>query len=442
MKTKKLINGHLRLKYPGNKQEILYISGMKKLSVTCIFLFAFLAIYAQDKASIEWLNNNLLPVKSLKAGNGLEDLKKLDAFIGDSRIVALGEFTHGTSEVFTMKHRMLEYLVKEKGFNIFSIEASMPEAYKLNEYIVQGKGKAREMVAGMNFWTWYTQEVVDMIEWMKQYNDTSSRKIYFTGFDMQQYKTALKNVKEFSIKNNIALAEKIAGFDSAAAKLVYAINADNRKAAAVLLTIASAMMQDLEASAAARQQPDYAWIKQNVNILWQFSAQNAKTQSRDESMAQNVQWLADQDPGSKIVLWAQNGHINKKKNWMGKYIEEKFGKNYLAIGFARETGTYTAFNLAGNRNKIDSANALSPSNKNDYEYYLRAAANDNYLLLLNQLTQTAQNDFLFDKKDLRNIGAAVVDGKKQFGEADLHNDFDAIIFIRNSSSSQCFSIAK
>ena len=97
------------------------------------------------------LNKNCIPLKYVTAENGLDDLKPLKDLIGDARIVSLGECTHGSSEVFSMKHRMLEYLVKEKGFTIFSIEANMPEAFALNEYIIDGKGDSRKLLAGMYF---------------------------------------------------------------------------------------------------------------------------------------------------------------------------------------------------------------------------------------------------------------------------------------------------
>lgn len=415
---------------------------MKKIIVTCLILFIVLTVHAQNQSSVEWLNNNLLPIKSLKAENGMEDLKKLDGFIGDARIIGLGEFTHGSDETFTMKHRMLEYLVKEKGFTIFSIEANMPEAYKLNDYIINGKGNAKELLGGMYFWTWYTQEVLDMIEWMKKYNETSTKKIFFTGFDMQFYKTALKNIKDFFTKYDIPADEKIANFDSAASKLVNTVNYDNRKTAAPLVEIATALMNEFELSARAKQDLDYAWIKQNLTILWQFGTMYTHKQSRDESMAKNTEWIADQNPGSKIVLWAHNGHINKKKYWMGKFLEEKFGDNYLAIGFAGEAGTYTAFNRINNRNKLDSANALYASNKKNYEYYLRSANTENYILVLKQINQNEQNEFLFEKKNLHHIGARVEEDKRQFRPTNLQREYDALIFIRNSSSSKCFSVGK
>lgn len=134
------------------------------LLLSVIFFGNLILAQSEKKSAANWLNKNGIPIKYVKAEHGFDDLNPLQDIIGDARIVALGECTHGSSEIFSMKHRMLEYLVKEKGFTIFSIEANMPEAYALNAYIIDGKGDPRKLMAGMYFWTWNTQEVLDMIE--------------------------------------------------------------------------------------------------------------------------------------------------------------------------------------------------------------------------------------------------------------------------------------
>ncbi|HYG64532.1 MAG TPA: erythromycin esterase family protein, partial [Thermoanaerobaculia bacterium] len=112
-----------------------------------------------------WLRGNALPLATAAAGNGFADLQPLRQAFGDARIVSLGEATHGTREFFLMKHRLLEFLVEEMGFTHFSIEANMPETYKMNEYVLEGQGDPEELLEGMLFWTWNTQEVLDMIHW-------------------------------------------------------------------------------------------------------------------------------------------------------------------------------------------------------------------------------------------------------------------------------------
>lgn len=136
------------------------------------------------------------------AGSGFADLAGLREIVGDARIVSLGESTHGTRECFQMKHRLLEFLVEEMGFSIFSIEASMPEAYALSDYVIHGEGNPKKLIEGMYFWTWNTQEVLDMVEWMRGWNvknppETGKPRLQFTGFDMQTPDVAWKIVGDF-----------------------------------------------------------------------------------------------------------------------------------------------------------------------------------------------------------------------------------------------------
>lgn len=85
---------------------------------------------AQERANSDdtrtWLATNVIRLNTVEAGHGFADMQPLKKIIGDARIVALGEATHGTREFFQLKHRMLEFLATEKGFTIFSIEANMP----------------------------------------------------------------------------------------------------------------------------------------------------------------------------------------------------------------------------------------------------------------------------------------------------------------------------
>jgi hypothetical protein len=81
------------------------------------------AIPEKDKSKIiSWIKQNALPLKSVKAESGLEDLSPLKNVLKDVQIVGLGEATHGTKEFFQMKHRMLEFLVKEMGFTVLALE--------------------------------------------------------------------------------------------------------------------------------------------------------------------------------------------------------------------------------------------------------------------------------------------------------------------------------
>ncbi|MCE7973647.1 MAG: hypothetical protein DYG92_04870 [Leptolyngbya sp. PLA1] len=157
---------------------------------------------AQPEPSPEtaWLRDHAFPLAAVEAGHGFDDLRPLRALIGDARIVSLGEPTHGTREAFQLKHRLLEYLVTELGFTLFSIEASSPESFRLNDYVLRGEGDPRALIKGMYFWTWDTEEVLAMVEWMRTHNQAAAAAgrppVRFTGFDMQTDTVALAIARE------------------------------------------------------------------------------------------------------------------------------------------------------------------------------------------------------------------------------------------------------
>jgi erythromycin esterase-like protein len=132
----------------------------------------------------DWIAKHAIPLKTVEPGRGTSDLQAFREIIGDARIVALGEATHGTREFFQLKHRLVELLVAEMGFSIFAIENTIPEAERLNEYIVHGRGDPEALLKGL-YGCWNTREVLAMVQWMRAFNASGKGQIEFTGFDEQ-----------------------------------------------------------------------------------------------------------------------------------------------------------------------------------------------------------------------------------------------------------------
>ena len=163
----------------------------------------------QDQSPSEWVKARAIPLKTVVAGNGFDDLRPLARVIGNARIVSLGEATHGSREFFQLKHRMLEFLATEMGFTIFSIEANMPESYRLNDYVLNGTGDPASLLKGIYFWTWDTEEVLAMIRWMREFNASRRGRVQFTGFDMQTPAVAAGIVGDFVAKRDPDLADAV-----------------------------------------------------------------------------------------------------------------------------------------------------------------------------------------------------------------------------------------
>ncbi|HIP70907.1 MAG TPA: erythromycin esterase family protein, partial [Anaerolineae bacterium] len=140
-----------------------------------------------DKDIVTWLQGKAVPFDTAEPDENYDDLMPLNNIIGDAQIVALGEATHGTHEFSAMKHRIFQFLVKEKGFNAIALEVPWAEAELINRYVRTGEGNPEELLAGLHFWITNTEELLAMIEWMRSHNQNpgDAPQVSFYGLDMQ-----------------------------------------------------------------------------------------------------------------------------------------------------------------------------------------------------------------------------------------------------------------
>src|SRR5499433_2764057 len=117
---------------------------------------------ARDREVITWLKANAMPLATAEPGTGINDLEPLRPLIGDARVVALGEATHGTREFFQLKHRVIEYCVSQLGFTVIAFEADFGATLAVNDYVLRDNGNARDAASSMGFWD--TEEVAALIE--------------------------------------------------------------------------------------------------------------------------------------------------------------------------------------------------------------------------------------------------------------------------------------
>jgi erythromycin esterase-like protein len=83
-----------------------------------------------------------------------------------------------------MKHRLFRCMVEELGFTLFAMECNLTEAERLDRYVLTGEGDPAALLRSMGFWTWNTQEVLDLLRWMRAHNATARVPVRFLGFDM------------------------------------------------------------------------------------------------------------------------------------------------------------------------------------------------------------------------------------------------------------------
>lgn len=315
-------------------------------------------------AAIAAIKKQAIPLSSVKAGSGFNDLEPIGRMVGDARIVALGEASHGTAEFFQMKHRLLEYLVEKKGFTVFAIEGNFPESQVADRYIKTGEGSPEEALASMYFWTWQTEEVRDMLKWMRAYNQRPGKHaiLSFSGFDMQTPDVAAQEAAEQVAKISPEAGKRIHELYQGIGQPPRARRGPKpAKEAAQLREKAKSAEKLIEESKQAliarNGMTGYLHARQCARVVTQSMTMMAPDGSsntydvRDYSMALNVKWLAEQAyPGQKIVLWAHNGHVSKgnyggPSRSMGSYLHEMFGNRMFVMGFASHHGAIRAIRM-------------------------------------------------------------------------------------------------
>ena len=58
----------------------------------------------------------------------------------DARVVGLLESSHGGSELFTMKHRLIEFLITRLHFSVVAFEARLSGGAVIDDYLRSSKG--------------------------------------------------------------------------------------------------------------------------------------------------------------------------------------------------------------------------------------------------------------------------------------------------------------
>jgi erythromycin esterase len=144
-------------------------------------------------------------------------------------------------------------------------------------------------------------------------------------------------------------------------------------------------------------------------------------------MADNVEWILQQNPNAKIVLWAHNGHVNKRPFAMGQYLDQKFDKEHLAIGFATSKGEYQAI---GNGKGL-SNHKLQTAPDDSIEAAFQHTGLLRFFLDLRGIATSADAAWLDESHPFRSVGALAME--QQFFPTTLPSTFDAIIYLEETS---------
>lgn len=133
-----------------------------------------------------------------------KDLNALVDQIGDSRIVLLGEASHGTHEFYLWRAAITKRLIQNKGFSFVSVEGDWPDCYRLNRYIKnypEAGNSAYEVLQEFRrwpTWMWANWEIVAFAGWLHKYNRKNlGNKVGFYGLDVYSLGESLQAILDY-----------------------------------------------------------------------------------------------------------------------------------------------------------------------------------------------------------------------------------------------------
>jgi erythromycin esterase len=388
-----------------------------------------------------WIRERALSLRTTEPTDDFSDLMHLKAFIGDARVVALGEASHGGREFFTMKHRLLRFLVKEMGFTLLGFEDGWAESLTASRYVESGLGSAEEAVDDLLAWPWKVQEVVDMLSWMRGYNESrgSAPAVSFQGFDMQQPYGAMQIVLEYLRRVDPAAAERAEsrytclGAGSDYGNLPPDVKTECRATLQQIHDGLAANRASYEAASSPRDFTQAHFAARVVLQAEELASTRGDFEPRDRYMAENLAWLLEQQgPNARAVVWAHNGHVGTvpyvghEYPSMGMRLRERFGSSLRVIGFEFYSGS---FNATAGRLSVNTVSAATPGGYGEGFHSLGIPL---FFLDLRGITRSSSaTDWLVGPRRIWDIGHRFSPANPQqtTAEISLPSMFDAVIFV-------------
>ncbi len=302
--------------------------------------------------------------------------------IGDASIVLLGEATHGTHEFYKARADITKRLIQEKGFGLVAIEGDWPDAYRANRY-VQGQSDDRSAQEALDdfkrfpTWMWRNQEIVELVEWLRNHNvrQPKQARVGWYGMDVYSLHRSMEIVIEYleTVDKNAAVRarERYGCFDRFGAEsqdygyfaTLYPSTSCRDKVVEQLVELTQKDLTFFKTNALnAYEQKLY--IEQNARVVENaeryyrslFEGDSALSWNiRDHHMVETLSLLLDFAGESgmqqKIIVWAHNSHLGDARATqmsarsevnVGQLMREHYGEAVVSVGFTTYTGTVSA----------------------------------------------------------------------------------------------------
>jgi erythromycin esterase len=388
------------------------------------------------------------------------DLDPLLQRIGGTRVVLLGEASHGTSQYYTWRHRISARLISEHGFRFIGVEGDWPDCYRLNRYVkgFPTEGGAREVLHAFErwpTWMWANEEVAALGEWMREWNSDqpAERKAGFYGLDVYSLFDSMAAVIRYLQQVDpeaAARARKAYGcFDP------YENDVQDYAMATMLVPTtcedeAVRMLVELRGRAAEYTDGDpEAFFNAEQNALVARNAEryyramvrggSASWNVRDTHMMETLERLMEHHGAdAKAIVWEHNTHVGDARATdmarvgmvnIGQLARERWGDDVAIVGFSSYEGSVIAGSEWGAPMQ---RMPVPPGRDGSWEALFHAAGAEDKLVFLDELDEVPG---ALEPRGHRAIGVVYNPDHERYGNyvpSVLPYRYDAMVYVDRS----------
>ena len=309
------------------------------------------------------------------------DYDSLLAFIGDAKVVLLGEASHGTTEFYRSRAQITKRLICDKGFSAIAVEADWPDAYRVNRFVKGDNKDADASWALSGFkrfptWMWRNTEVLQFLTWLRVHNDSlvPADRVGFYGLDLYSLHASMEcvlryldNIDPDAARRARARYACFTQFGDDPQRYGYAAGFGLRPSCE---EEAISQLIDLQRNSLLHSRMDefaaldrFFDAEQNARVVKDaeeyyramFGDSVASWNLRDQHMMETFvalsRHLGLRQAPAKMVVWAHNSHVGDARatamgqagEWnIGQLARQRYGDDCRSIGFTTYSGTVTA----------------------------------------------------------------------------------------------------
>ena len=379
--------------------------------------------------------------------------------IGDAKVVLLGEASHGTSEFYLTRQEITKALIEKKGFNFVCAEADWSDAEQINSYVRNQHTQEDWMpFTRFPYWMWKNKEVLNFIEWLKNYNALHQNKTGFYGLDLYGLEKSIELTINYleNIDTDLAKLAKtryacITPYMSAPA--TYGKMVVSKQLESCEKEVLKMLFDLLKNKNKLNHSPEYFYAYQNANVvvdaeryykaMYYGSAESWNL--RDFHMFYTLKSLLLYfGSQTKAIVWAHNSHIgnalatemySRGEINIGHLCKEHFEDKSYHIGFGTHTGTVAAAHNWGTKMEVMRVNNSLPKS---YENLCHQTQIDSFTLPLREkFSGKKLRKLLSTPKIERAIGVIYrpeTERMSHYFHAVLPSQFDEYIWFNKSQA--------